>query len=156
MSSVAAKICRPPFPIPIEVLQEALRSLDYLFPPGEKPTRELLKKYGRDFDEMTRQPGPKPRLKDFLYYHDRLIEIGQEFLNPPRDLRTVWSDTRNPIQFWTFWLGLIIVFMTLAFGIIGSVLAGLQYNVARYPPPETSSMSNITKVERMDGTGFSQ
>jgi hypothetical protein len=137
-------MCRPPFPIPVEVLQEALRSLDYLPPPpGEKPTRELLKRYRRGFNKIVRQPGPKSRLKDFLYYLNRLVEIGQEFLNPPRDLRTVWSDNRNPIQFWTFWLGLTIAFMTFAFGTIASVVAALQYNVARYPPSKISS--NITR-----------
>ncbi|KAK3292481.1 uncharacterized protein B0H64DRAFT_229327 [Chaetomium fimeti] len=128
----------PPFPIPLEVLKEALLTLDYLFPPDEKPTTEFLRRrHNRNFDilEVTSSSGPtKPRLRDFRYYHDRLVEIAQEYLNPPRDWSTVWSDNRNPVQFWTFWFGLLILIITLIFGVMATVLAGLQYGAAIHPP----------------------
>lgn len=77
-------------------------SLDYLFPPDEPSTNKFLQNKHKDFDKMGREAGDKARLKDFLYYHDKLIEVGQEFLNPPRNWRRIWSDNRNPVQFWTF------------------------------------------------------
>lgn len=81
----------PPFPVPLEVLKEALMSLDYLLPPEEKPTQRFLrKKINRYFDQSGRQPGPNPRLERFRYYHGRLVEVAQELINPLRNWRTIW------------------------------------------------------------------
>ncbi|KAI1740908.1 hypothetical protein F4680DRAFT_418088 [Xylaria scruposa] len=119
----------PPYPVPAEVLDEALMSLDYLFPNAQQ-TFAFLRRH----DKTPSLPeGERPRLKQFVYYHDRLIEVAQEFLNPPRDLWTIWSDKRNPVQFLTFWFGLLVVLLTILFGVIASVLAGLQYRAALYP-----------------------
>ncbi|KAI0486606.1 hypothetical protein F4859DRAFT_526848 [Xylaria cf. heliscus] len=120
----------PPYPVPAEVLEEALMSLDYLFPNAQQ-TVAFLQRHNKT---PSFPKDERPRLKQFEYYHDRLIEVAQEFLNPARDWRTIWSDNRNPVQFLTFWFGLLVVLLIILFGIIASVLAGLQYRAALYPP----------------------
>ncbi|KAI0399407.1 hypothetical protein F4802DRAFT_603029 [Xylaria palmicola] len=71
----------PPYPVPAAVLEEAILSLDYLFP-NDQQTEVFLDKHGK---VLPLPDSERPRLKQFTYYHDRLIEVAQEFLSPPRD-----------------------------------------------------------------------
>ncbi|KAJ3541755.1 hypothetical protein NM208_g4459 [Fusarium decemcellulare] len=127
------KLC--PFPIPLEVIEETVKSLDLLFPHYDEPTNEFLEKYYRKLylfrlsahGVVRNRAGTKVRLKEFTYYHDRLIDLAQEFINPPKDWNTIFRDYRNPIQYWTFWLGLVIFIATVA----SVVLAGVQVYYAQ-------------------------
>jgi hypothetical protein len=113
-------------------------SLDYLLPSREDRTAEYLE------EEKTKlklrslgEPlaaHDRPKLRDFSFYHDRLIDIAYECLNPPRNWATIWKDKRNAMSFWTFWLGLLIFFFSLTFGIVASVVAGFQLKFAITPP----------------------
>ncbi|KAI8945402.1 hypothetical protein F4801DRAFT_568387 [Xylaria longipes] len=124
----------PQIPIPTQVIEETIESLDYLFPAYEQRTTDYLEKNGINLDDENGCRGVRPALKDFALYNSRLIDIAYEFLNPPRDWRSIWKDRRNPMQFWTFWLGLLIFIITVVLGVVASVLAGLQLGVALYPP----------------------
>ncbi|KAK6706847.1 hypothetical protein SNK04_007862 [Fusarium graminearum] len=73
----------------------------------------------------------KVRLREFTFYHDRLIELAQEFINPPKDWNTIFRDYRNPIQYWTFWLGLVLFIAT----IVSVALAGAQVYYAQHAAP---------------------
>jgi hypothetical protein len=124
------------FFIPAAILEEAIATLDYLFPP-DKATKAFLlqeeKRHGIAINVQALYPATHRtiiRLKDFDYYHDRMMDVAYEFTNPPTSWRLVWKDRRNPVQFWTFWLGLGIFGFTVFFGILASVYAGLQYKVA--------------------------
>ncbi|KAJ8127672.1 hypothetical protein O1611_g5964 [Lasiodiplodia mahajangana] len=131
----------PPFPIPLEVLEEALKALNFLLPPYDASTRLFLRKERRSlydfrlehFEELGDRNKSKVRLKDFVYYHDRLVELAYEYLNPPKSWGTIWRDYRNPAQYWTFWIGLVIFIATLVFGVLSSVLAGVQIYYAQHP-----------------------
>lgn len=56
-------------------------------------------------------------------YHDGMVDLAHEFNSPPKGIRTIWKDTRNPIQFFTFWFGLFIAFSSFSFGAIQMSLA---------------------------------
>ncbi|KAK4225689.1 hypothetical protein QBC38DRAFT_546600 [Podospora fimiseda] len=153
------KLPKPPFPIPLQVLHEALRPLDLLFPRTNfhegaaflKKIHEPLYRFRVTLmgsaDEAVYISGAdqtmdhRVRLLEFKYYHYRLMDIVSEFNAPPKGWRIAWKDDRNPIQFWTFWFGLLILFMTFSFGLISVVLSGLQYQVAldESNKPETST-----------------
>ncbi|KAF4959251.1 hypothetical protein FSARC_10767 [Fusarium sarcochroum] len=83
----------------------------------------------RNQGEIQDRAGSKVRLKEFFFYHDRLVELAQEFMNPPKSWDTIFRDYRNPIQYWTFWIGLVIFIATLA----SVILAGVQVHYARQP-----------------------
>jgi hypothetical protein len=124
------------FLIPVNIIDEAIATLDYLFP-HDKATREFLQKEEKRHQVPINVLSLYPpthrttiRLKDFNYYHDRMMDVAYEYTNPPTSWRLVWKDRRNPVQFWTFWLGLGIFVFTILFGILASAYAGLQYKVA--------------------------
>ncbi|CAN9211256.1 unnamed protein product [Alternaria alternata] len=124
------------FLIPVNIIDEAIATLDYLFP-QDNATKEFLqeeeKRHGIAINVLSLDPPSHRttiRLKDFNYYHDRMLDVAYEYTNPPTSWRLVWKDRRNPVQFWTFWLGLGIFGFTILFGILASVYAGLQYKVA--------------------------
>ncbi|KAH9229131.1 hypothetical protein K456DRAFT_56520 [Colletotrichum gloeosporioides 23] len=123
------------FPVPREVIHETIESLKYLYP-RDRATAKLFEQEGFNLYSFHQPVTDRPRLMEFKYYRSRLVDVAYEFLNPPRKWRSIWKDRRNPMQFWTFWLGLLIFLFTLAFGIMATVLAGLQLHVALHPPKE--------------------
>ncbi|KAI0459488.1 hypothetical protein F5B21DRAFT_524973 [Xylaria acuta] len=127
-------------PIPKQVIEETIKSLDYLFPAYEERTTAYLEKIDINLDDENDLRGLRPALKEFAFYNARLIDIAYEFLNPPRDWRSIWKDKRNPMQFWTFWLGLLIFVITVILGVVASVLAGLQLGAALHPLPGEANL----------------
>ncbi|KAF4815335.1 hypothetical protein CGCSCA5_v007256 [Colletotrichum siamense] len=121
------------FPVPREIIQETIETLNYLYP-RDRATMKLLEREGIDLHDMREQFPDRPRFRDFKYYKPRMVDVAYEFLNPPRRWETIWKDRRNPMQFWAFWLGLLIFIFTLVFGIMATVLAGMQLKVALHPP----------------------
>ncbi|KAF5483963.1 hypothetical protein CGCF413_v014484 [Colletotrichum fructicola] len=121
------------FPVPKEVIQETIDTLNYLYP-WDRATMKLLKREGVNMHDFQDPIPDRPRFRDFKYYKPRMVDVAYEFLNPPKSWTTIWKDRRNSMQFWTFWLGLLIFFFTLGFGVAATVLAVLQLDVARHPP----------------------
>jgi hypothetical protein len=74
-------------------------------------------------------------LGDFKIWRDRLLELRQEvYLAPPADWRQLFRDKRNPQQYWTFWLALFILILTLvstAAGIISTVTGFISMRLAQ-------------------------
>ena len=101
-------------PIPLSVLKETKASLDLLFPPWDTETVALLE----DEKQTFHKTGPFDAtrtlsLRDFEYWRDRLLELHEEvFQSPPVSWAQLWRDRRNPQQFWTFWIAILILLMT--------------------------------------------
>ncbi|CZT17658.1 uncharacterized protein RCC_03495 [Ramularia collo-cygni] len=117
--------------LPTELLDETLRSIELLFPLTDEATNEFLKRQGMDISAFQVEPNsggaPRraPRLREFRYWREQLLDLIEEYESPPRHSRKIWRDRRNPMAFWTFWIGIVIFFSTLAFGLIAAVLAGV-------------------------------
>ena len=122
----------------VSILQDALRTLDYLFPPGHPATAKYLHRKRIWQYEDVRPGVTRPHLRKIDYYHDRMVELANEYINPPKTLSSAMRDRRNPIQFYTFWFGTLITLATIIFGIVQSVMAGFSYGIARYPPSSSS------------------
>jgi hypothetical protein len=65
-------------------------------------------------------------LSEFYFWRDRLARIHSEFQSPGPSWRHLWSDRRNPLQWYTFWFAVAIFILTLVFGIMTTTLAFLQ------------------------------
>lgn len=106
-------LCR--LPIPYRVLIETKMSLDLLFPFWEKRTMKLLAKAKQDFnDHGPFATGGSLMLSDFDHWRDRLLELHEEiFQSPPVSWAQLWRDRRNPQQYWTFWVAMMILILTL-------------------------------------------
>ncbi|KAF2722479.1 hypothetical protein K431DRAFT_345503 [Polychaeton citri CBS 116435] len=110
--------------VPRDVILETIKTLDILFPLGNSATSKFLQSQGQSLHLVGPFPDERPRLREFRYWRERLIDLIVEFEEPPRDWTRIWRDRRYPATFWTFWLGLLIFILTLLFGITASVLAG--------------------------------
>lgn len=121
----------------LPLFEETLRTLDVLFPVWDASTTIFIAEFGTK-DSMV----PKSMLKDlcpqqqqsltkFKFWRARLTELIVEHQSPPRGWRQIWKDRRNPMAFWTFWIGVFIFGFTLMFGVVASVLSGLTYAQAK-------------------------
>ena len=99
-------------PIPAELLRETSRTLDLLFPFWDTDTKRLLKKM-----KMEHLLNPMQRsldLKSYPYWKDRILEVYEDvYLAPPQGLSQLWRDRRDSQKFWTFWIALLVLFLTI-------------------------------------------
>jgi hypothetical protein len=63
---------------------------------------------------------------DFHHWRDRLLELHCIFHSPPIGWSQMWADRRNPLQWYTFWIAIVILVLTIAFGIVSSVTSIIQ------------------------------
>lgn len=122
-------------PIPQTILQEAIDTLNFLFPFGHGPTRKLLRRekkmplYRLGFCDRARMLA----LADYDVWRARVANLVEVFNEPPRDLRQPLSDRRNVMEWATFWIGMLVLILTLvsiAFGTVSTVYAIKQYELA--------------------------
>jgi hypothetical protein len=115
----------------LPLFEETLRTLDVLFPAWDPSTIEFVDSMSSGGDMISPfkledlYPQQQQSLSKFRFWRARLTELILEHQSPPRDWRQIWKDRRNPMAFWTFWIGLMIFLLTLVFGVIASVLAGI-------------------------------
>ena len=121
----------------LPLFEETLRTLDVLFPAWDPRTTDFVADFG-DKDSMVSNsmledlyPQQQQSLTKFKFWRARLTELIVEHQSPPRDWRQIWKDRRNPMAFWTFWIGLMIFLLTFLFGVVASVLTGLTYAQAK-------------------------
>jgi hypothetical protein len=96
--------------IPRNVVEETIKSLNLLFPMDDPATLNVL---------------------DFDVWRDKLLELHEEvFLSPPASWAQLRKDRRNPQQFWTFWIALFILALTIV-STFASVLQTV-YSVLAY------------------------
>ena len=103
--------------IPKEVLNEAVRTLNLLFPISDPATEKVLMKHYPRIRFHVDEPYEGPRslnVFDYDVWRDRLLELYEDvYQSPPASWAQLWKDDRNPQQFWTFWIALFILFLTI-------------------------------------------
>jgi hypothetical protein len=119
--------------IPHSVLNEALQTMNLLFPFGDKATRELLFRegkrsfYGLGFHLQT----PSPDLSDLQFWCKEMTELYALYRDPPHNWTQLFSDSRDKQQFATLWIAVLVLILTLvsiAFGTASTVYSIKQYN----------------------------
>lgn len=102
-------------PLPEPLLVETLWTLNLLFPHWDPGTVALLRGHGQYFQDVGPYEGPPTlNLVEFEYWRDRIAELYDVvFSSPPVSWAQLWKDRRNPQQFWTFWIALVILALTL-------------------------------------------
>ena len=111
--------------IPETVLTETIQSLDLLFPHWDFRTNKLLKKHSQSFHQIGPFPSSrKLNLCEFEHWRDRLAELYEEvYCYPPASWAQLWADRRNPQQWYTFWIALLILLLTIMSTLVGIVQA---------------------------------
>lgn len=102
-----------------DLMEETMKSLDLLFPFGDSQTRAFLSQECHPFFLAETPTFPRTMdLGDFTFWRRRIVILYDAFNAPPSRVQQMWKDTRNPMQWWTFWLAGFIVILTMIFGAI--------------------------------------
>lgn len=123
---------------PKGLIEETLNTLALLFPSSDKYTEQWLSKLPEEVDNEVTKCGQlraeKRQIENFKFWHDRLIILKQVFdQSRPATLKQWWLDRRNGVQWYTFWVAVLVLFLTVFFGIIQSIEGALQVYKAYYP-----------------------
>jgi hypothetical protein len=118
--------------IPADVLDEAIRTLDLLFPFGDPKTESFLD----DAKVLLWTVSPSdslraPELDDFRYWRSNLAQLSNLLHGPPETVMQTLLDTRNVSQFATIWVAILgVSLLTIIFGILSTIYSAKQYHVA--------------------------
>jgi hypothetical protein len=71
------------------------------------------------------------RLENFVFWRDRLVILKQAFDEAqPKALSQWWYDRRNGVQWYTFWVAILVFVTAIFFGVVQSVEGALQVYLA--------------------------
>ncbi|EPE36969.1 hypothetical protein GLAREA_09132 [Glarea lozoyensis ATCC 20868] len=118
---------------PDGLIDETLRTLALLLPRSDVETRKWYRKVSNKFllDPQATQCNSL-RLMDrhidrFHFWRDRIVVLKEMFDEAePRTLLQWWSDRRNVVQWYTFWVAGIVLVLTFVFGLIQCIEGGIQ------------------------------
>jgi hypothetical protein len=134
--------------IPREILEEAIDTLNLLFPLNDPQTRSLLAQNGKDFQGLGYCSRPRDKCLDlgrFNIWRDRIAKLVEIMNEEPKGLKqlALEKDGRNLLPFVTFWIAIAVAFLSLLnlpFAIIS-----MQYTVKQYELALAQAVS-ITQV----------
>jgi hypothetical protein len=121
-------------------IDETLRTLALLFPQSDPKTRKWFRKLSRtsnlDFQAVKcdRLRAIDRHIDNFAFWRDRLVVLKQVFDEAePSTLSQWWCDRRNEVQWYTFWVAILVLVFTLVFGLVQCVEGALQIYIALRP-----------------------
>lgn len=119
--------------LPKHLAAETLSTLALLLPSTEQDTRNWFFNCAaaRRLDERAIQCGvlrtDRRRIESFSYWRDRLVTLKQVFdESQPKTLSQWWHDRRNGVQWYTFWVAVLVLVLTILFGLIQCIEGALQ------------------------------
>ncbi|EMD86405.1 hypothetical protein COCC4DRAFT_22623 [Bipolaris maydis ATCC 48331] len=132
--------------IPEGLAEETLRTLALLFPSRSKDrdAQKWLRSKLSDKKNSVRLDSDllniaSLRLLDrkaekFEYWRSELLTLKEIFDEPrPTSMRRLWHDRRNKVQWATFWVAMLILGLTIFFGLVQSIEGALQVEKAYHP-----------------------
>ncbi|KAH7384244.1 hypothetical protein DE146DRAFT_622504 [Phaeosphaeria sp. MPI-PUGE-AT-0046c] len=118
---------------PASLIEETLATLALLFPSDDAAVREWYDNIsvGASVDSQVVMCGwlktDDRQIEKFKHWHDRLVVLKQVFDEAtPRTMSQWWHDRRNGVQWYTFWVAIVVLALTLTFGLIQSIEGALQ------------------------------
>ncbi|KAF2245811.1 hypothetical protein BU26DRAFT_607126 [Trematosphaeria pertusa] len=125
---------------PPGLVDETLRTLALLFPKQAPQTKKwFLSLPPTPLADRQLVACDQLRLDDrqietYRFWHDRLIILKQAFdESRPARLSQWWHDRRNGYQWYTFWVAVFVLFLTIFFGLVQSIEGALQVYKAYHP-----------------------
>jgi hypothetical protein len=119
---------------------ETLQTLALLFPKYDKKTRKWYEGLAaeNDLDPEVMECGhlfaDERQIESFQYWHDRLVVLKQVYdESRPSTISQWWHDRRNSVQWYTFWVAIVVLALTILFGLIQIIEGALQVYKAFHP-----------------------
>lgn len=139
--------------LPTGLAEETLRTLALLFPQAEfsrargadrnKTTwlKKLYERYEKSncvADRRLTRCGnlntSERQVQNFKFWRDRLVVLKQAYDEAtPSTLSQWWHDRRNGVQWYTFWVAVLVLTLTIFFGLVQSIEGALQVYKAYNP-----------------------
>lgn len=129
--------------LPDGFVHETLRTIAVLFPQSDRNTREWVQKLAAS---LTVDPrlircgnlrADDRQIENFTFWRDRLVILKQVFDEArPSTLSQWWCDRRNGVQWYTFWVAVLVLILTIFFGLVQSIEGALQVYKAFERPQE--------------------
>lgn len=120
-------------PIPQSVLEEALDTLNILFPPENASTQNYLRSCQRPFHSNGMCGRPEQRdIGKYVYWQRSLALLVEELKKPRRGLRqlTVNAEQGNLIEVATFWIAAMMALtLAIAFGVSATYFAAKSFKI---------------------------
>lgn len=121
---------------PAGFLDETLRTFSLLFPQNDAASRKWLGTQVRGRGNDTLDPAllssgslwtHERRYENFKYWNNRLVILKQALDDArPQTMMQWWHDRRNGVQWYTFWVAILVFMVTIFFGIVQSLEGALQ------------------------------
>ncbi|KAI0486780.1 hypothetical protein F4859DRAFT_466893 [Xylaria cf. heliscus] len=104
--------------IPRPILEEAIDTLNLLFPLNDRPTTTFLAQNGKDFQGLGYCSRPRDLCLDlgrFNVWRDRIAELVEIMNEEPKGLKqlALEKDGRNFLPFVTFWVAIAVALLSL-------------------------------------------
>ncbi|KAK5636367.1 hypothetical protein RRF57_012079 [Xylaria bambusicola] len=116
--------------LPANLAAETLQTLALLFPSTDRETRRWVSKLPRVDPRIAQCGRLKTDLRQIERFHiwrDRLVMLKQVFDEAqPKTLRHWWHDRRNGVQWYTFWVAVLVLILTVVFGVTQSIEGAIQ------------------------------
>jgi hypothetical protein len=102
-------------PIPQDVMEEVLDTLDLLFPPWDIDTKRLLLKERQQsiFTLGCRKSGRTLDVAHYRYFGEALENLIDAFDKAPRTWRQLALDRRNKLEWSAFWVTVMVAVLTI-------------------------------------------
>lgn len=126
--------------LPDRLLLETLQTLSLLIPRANRDCKiwfeKVYTKYAENIDhgagdvEMLHWARSPEKYK---YWGQRLITIKMAYdASEPKNLGQWWHDRRRRVEWYTFWVAVLVVFLTIVFGLIQSITGVMQVYYASH------------------------
>jgi len=123
-------------------IEETIQTIKLLFPKGDRQTVDWFRKAAKanELDLNVIHCGSlradERQIDHFCFWHDRLVILKQVFDDShPRAIFQWWHDRRNGVQWYTFWLAVWVLILTVFFGLVQAVEGALQVYKSYHPNP---------------------
>jgi hypothetical protein len=127
-----------------DLLKETLLTLALLIPRANAKCKKWYSKAAReqrqydiklDAAAADQRLGQRGRDVDkYHYWNDRLVLIAEAFdKSEPKGVSQLVVDRRKPLQCYTFWIAVVVLLLTVVFGLVQSITGIFQVYAAYHP-----------------------
>jgi hypothetical protein len=119
---------------PASFIEETLRTLAILFPKHDAATKQWYMKaalkpacrFDMQLLRIKNVDAESRQMENFRYWHDRLVILKEVYDEArPSTLSQWWYDRRNGVQWYTFWVALLVFILIVIQCIEGAIQAGV-------------------------------
>ena len=127
--------------LPPELLHETLQTLALLLPRAKGECKSWFENIQRRYDNAIDPKAADLALGNggrahatYTYWYDRLCIIQRAYdESEPKSLSQWWNDRRKKMQWYTFLIAILVLILTIVFGMIQSVTGIMQVYAAYHP-----------------------